>query len=123
MTEDEARAPESPADKARSGRRRIASRGSIVLAALLLTLLNAFKPLTIDDAAYYQYAAQIAQDPLDPYGFEIFWGARPEPAFEVLAPPLLLYWWAGALRLLGDQPFLWKFWLFPFALLLAASLY
>jgi hypothetical protein len=101
----------------------MASCGSIVLAALLLTLLNAFKPITIDDAGYYQYAVQIAQDPLDPYGFEVFWGERPEPAFEVLAAPLLPYWWAGALELFGDRPVLWKLWLFPFALLLAASLY
>jgi hypothetical protein len=101
----------------------MASRSSIVLAALLLTLLNAFKPITIDDAGNYQYAVQIAQDPQDPYGFEMFWGERPQPAFEVLAAPLLLYWWAGALKLFGDRPVLWKLWLFPFALLLAASLY
>ena len=123
MSADEARAQRPRAEEAGGGQRRIASRGFIVLAALLLTLLNAFKPLTIDDAVYYEYAAQIAQNPLDPYGFEIFWGERPQPAFEVLAAPLLPYWWAGALRLFGDRPVLWKLSLFPFALLLAASLY
>jgi hypothetical protein len=110
-------------EEARGGSRRIASRGSIVLAALLLTLLNAFKPLIIDDTVYHEFAAHIAQHPLDPYGFEIFWGERPQPAFEVLAAPLLPYWWAGALRLFGDRPVLWKLSLFPFALLLAASLH
>jgi len=116
-----ARAPR--VEKAGGGRQWIASRGSIVLAALLLTLLNAFQPLTIDDTVYYEYASHISQHPQDPYGFEIFWGERPQPAFEVLAAPLLPYWWAGALRLFGDRPVLWKLSLFPFALLLAASLY
>jgi|GEM_PF-6788177 len=30
-----------------------------------------------------------------------------ETAFEVLAPPLLLYWLAGALELFGERPLLW----------------
>jgi len=119
----EAGAQEPRVEGAERGERRLASRGCIVLAALLLTLLNASKPLTVDDTAYHAYAAQIAQHPLDPYGFEIFWGERPQPAFEVLAAPLLPYWWAGAIRLFGDRPVLWKLWLFPFALLLAASLH
>jgi len=122
MGADEAQRPR--VEEVRGVRRVIASsRATVVLAALLLTLLNAFKPLTVDDAVYYEYAAHIAQSPQDPYGFEVFWGERPQPAFEVLAAPLLPYWWAGALRLFGDRPVLWKLSLFPFALLLAASLY
>jgi hypothetical protein len=97
-----ARDPRGAKDAAR-GRRPTAA---IVGAALLLTGLNAFKPLAVDDTAYF-YAAHIAQSPLDPYGFEIFWGEQPEPAFEVLAPPLLLYWLAGALELFGERPLLW----------------
>lgn len=123
MNAAEARAQEPRTPEAADRRRWIPSRSSIVLAALLLTLLNAVKPLTIDDAAYYQYAAHIAQHPQDPYGFEVFWGERPKPAFEVLAAPLLPYWWAGAQRLFGERPVLWKLSLFPFALLLAASLH
>ena len=120
MSADQARGPRARG----AGRRWISSsRGTILLAALLLTLLNAFKPLTVDDAAYYQYASHIAQDPRDPYGFEVFWGERPQPAFEVLAAPLVPYWWAGAIRLFGNRPVLWKLSLLPFALLLAASLY
>ncbi|MBI4574163.1 MAG: hypothetical protein HY713_12890 [candidate division NC10 bacterium] len=57
--------------------------------ATLLTLLNRVKPLYIDAAAYYRYAAQIAEHPLDPYGFEVYWSQRPQPAMEVLVPPLL----------------------------------
>jgi hypothetical protein len=96
---------------------------SLILLALIYTLLNCPKPLTIDDAAYYYYAAQIAQHPFDPYGFEMFWWQWPEPANHVLAPPLLPYWWAVAIRLFGQQTFLWKLCLLPFSLLFVFSLY
>lgn len=90
--------------------------------AILFTLLNSLKPLHIDDAAFYSYAAQAARSPLSPYGFELVWKGRPRPANEILAPPLLPYWWAVALHLFGDRPFLWKLWLLPFALVLVFSL-
>ncbi|MCI0455761.1 MAG: glycosyltransferase family 39 protein [Gemmataceae bacterium] len=89
---------------------------------LALTLLNAIKPLQIDDTAYFYYAAQAARQPLDPYGFEMFWYQYPQPAHEVLAPPLLPYWWALAIRLFGEQPVVWKLWLLPFSGLFVASL-
>jgi hypothetical protein len=94
-----------------------------LLAAAILTFLNCLKPLHIDDTAYYCYAAHIAERPLDPYGFEIFWYQKPQPAHEVLAPPVVLYWWAGAIRLFGDRPMFWKLGLLPFHLLLTASLF
>jgi hypothetical protein len=93
-----------------------------VLAALVLTLANAPKPLVVDDAAYVAFARQIAAHPADPYGFEIYWGQDPQPAFDVLAPPLLPYWIAGSMALLGDEPLRWKLALLPFALAFAASL-
>jgi Dolichyl-phosphate-mannose-protein mannosyltransferase len=89
---------------------------------VICTLLNAIKPLHIDDAAYYRYADQVARHPLDPYGFEIFWYQSPQPAFQVLAPPVLPYWWSCAIRLFGDRPFLWKLWLFPFSALFVFGL-
>jgi hypothetical protein len=94
----------------------------LVALSLLFTALNSVKPLQVDDAAYYYYAAQIARHPLDPYGFEIFWYQHPEPANEVLAPPVLPYWWAAAIRLFGDHPVAWKLWLLPFSLLFVFSL-
>src|SRR5262249_9351280 len=60
--------------------------------------------------------------PLDPYGFMVFWWDRPEPANQVLAPPLLPYWWAAGLRLFGPDPLSWKLWLFPFSILFVVSL-
>jgi hypothetical protein len=92
----------------------------LVALALAPALLNAFKPLTVDDSVYYYYAAHIAEHPLDPYGFKLG-GVR--PANEILAPPVMLYCWAGALRLFGDQPFLWKLSLVPFCLLLTFALH
>jgi hypothetical protein len=91
--------------------------------ALLFTLLNAFKPLCIDDTLYHYHAEQIAQHPLDPYGFTIFWNDRPEPAVQVLAPVLRQYWWAIGIKVFGQHPFWWKIWLFPYGLLLVFSLH
>jgi hypothetical protein len=90
---------------------------------VLFTLLNSLKALQVDDAAYYYVAAQIAEHPLDPYGFEIHWYQHPEPANYVLAPPVLPYWWAAAIRLFGDRPFLWKLWLLPISLLFVFALH
>jgi hypothetical protein len=96
---------------------------AVAALAFVCTALNALKPLNVDDAAYYYFAAQIADNPADPYGFDVFWYERPEPANSVLAPPVLPYWWAAGIRLFGERPFCWKLWLFPFSLLFAISLY
>jgi len=93
------------------------SRRWLLLLALGYTLLNAPKPLLVDDAAYYYFAQQFARDPLRPYGFQMFWYQVPQPANEVLAPPVLPFWWSLGLRLFGETPWLWKLWLFPFAFL------
>jgi hypothetical protein len=93
---------------------------TLLLLAAAVTLLNAVKPLTVDDSVYYHFAAHIARHPADPYGFRA-WDCQ--PANSILAPPVLLYWWAGAVRLFGDRPFLWKLWLGPFVVLLAYVLH
>jgi 4-amino-4-deoxy-L-arabinose transferase-like glycosyltransferase len=77
----------------------------------------------MDDSAYHSYAAQIARSPLDPYGFVIHWYDHPQPAHDVLAPPVLPYWWALGIRLFGDDPLRAKLWLLPWCLLLAASVH
>ncbi len=100
-----------------------ASLKPLLVLALLFTLLNAFKPLCIDDALYYYHAKQISEHPLNPYGFMVFWNDRPEPAIQNLAPVLMQYWWAIAIRLCGDHPFIWKVWLLPYALLLVFSVH
>jgi hypothetical protein len=100
-----------------------ASLKSLLVLAFLFTLLNAFKPICIDDALYYYHARQISTRPLDPYGFAVFWNDRPEPAVQNLAPVLMQYWWAIGIKLFGPHPLWWKVWLFPYALLLVFSLH
>lgn len=95
----------------------------LVLLAALYTVSYLPKPLTIDDAAYYYYARQLARHPADPYGFEIFWYQHPVPANEVLAPPVVPAWWSLAIRLFGDSPLAWRLWMFPFAYLLVRALH
>ncbi len=84
--------------------------------ALVLTLLNAAKPVVVDDTAYLLFARQIAAHPLDPYGFDLFWYREPEPAMTILLPPVLPYWLAAGIALFGENLFLLKLWLLPFAL-------
>ncbi len=87
--------------------------------ALVVTLANAVKPVVIDDTAYLAFAAHAAAHPLDPYGFELFWYDAPEPAMDILCPPVVPYWLALGVRLVGVEPVLLKLWLFPVAWLLA----
>ena len=95
----------------------------LVLLSVLFCVLNAVKPLQIDDTAYFYFARQLAHHPLDPYGFRLFWYDVPLPANDILAPPLLPYSWALALTVVGDSPALCKLFLLPWSLLLLFSLY
>jgi hypothetical protein len=94
-----------------------------LIAALVLTLANAVKPLVIDDTVYVTMARHVVEHPADPYGFELYWYDAPEPAMRVgTLAPVLPYWLAGAMALFGDHPFAWKLSLFPFALALTGSI-
>jgi hypothetical protein len=95
---------------------------SIALLTAALTGLNAVKPLHVDDATFYFNAAQTAYHPLDPYGFVMLRWSDAVPALHALAPPVLPYWWAAAIRMFGDRPVMWKLWLLPFALIFVSSL-
>lgn len=90
--------------------------------AAVVCLLNAVKPAVVDDTAYLLYARQVAADPLDPYGFEVFWYTVPEPAMEVLCPPVVPYWLGVGMTLVGESVPLLKLWLFPFVWLLGWAL-
>jgi hypothetical protein len=85
----------------------------------VVVIANAAKPVIIDDTAYLAFARHIAQHPFDPYGFTLFWYAKPEPAFEILAPPVVPYWLAVGNRLFGENIPLLKLSLFPFVWLFA----
>ncbi len=91
--------------------------------ALAMTLLNALKPLHIDDPFIHDVASRIVESPGDPYGFEIFWTQWPQPVYEELTPPVVPYWWSIAMGTFGDRPFVWKLWMYPFALLFCIALH
>src|SRR5215210_6930590 len=95
---------------------------SPVVLAVIVSMANAVKPVVVDDTAYLAFARHIAQHPLDPYGFELFWYWVPEPAMEILAPPVVPYWLAAGVALFGEHVVLLKLWLFPFLWLFAWSL-
>ncbi|HEY2155346.1 MAG TPA: glycosyltransferase family 39 protein, partial [Isosphaeraceae bacterium] len=94
----------------------------IVGLASLMTLLNAAKPIHMDDAVYHMYAAQIAAHPGDPYGGEVvdYW-FPPKTGMDVLAPVFLPYYWSRAIAMHGENVFLAKLWLAPFPLLLVGA--
>lgn len=92
----------------------------VAAAALLLTALNAAKPVHIDDRSYVVYGAEFAAHPLDPYAFD-YGIPLAHPANGMLMPPVVIYWLGLVQLVLGDSPALLKCWLFPFALLLAAA--
>jgi len=116
--------PSGRSDRARTGtKQHPRAILFIVVAAALLTLLNAFKPLTIDDPIYHALANQIARDPFDPYGFTIHWYQSRQPAFDVLIAPALPYWLAIPARLFAGSPLACKLWLFPISLLLVGATY
>jgi hypothetical protein len=90
--------------------------------AVLVTVANAAKPVTVDDAHYLAHARHISTNLTDPYGFTAFWWAQPEPGMTVLSPPVVPYWLALGMNLFGESPPLLKLWLFPFVYLLAVAL-
>ena len=91
----------------------------LLILAGVVTLANAAKPVVVDDTAYLAFAAHVAAHPADPYGFELFWYDAPDPAMDILCPPVLPYWLAAGVALVGVEPVLLKLWLFPVAWLLA----
>ncbi|HEY1378668.1 MAG TPA: glycosyltransferase family 39 protein [Gemmataceae bacterium] len=114
--------PAPPSPKSRQGPPALGWALGIALPAAALCLLNAAKPLMIDDPAYFAFGRHVAEHPLDPYGFTFFWYQHPVPAFDVLSPPVFNYWLGLGIRLFGDSPLAAKLWLFPWCLLLTAAL-
>lgn len=91
------------------------------LLAVIMTVLNSTKPVVVDDTAYLMFARHLATNPLQPYDFALFWYSAPQPAMEVLLPPVLPYWLACGINLLSEHLLLLKLWLFPFAWLFCES--
>src|SRR5580692_4017691 len=71
----------------------------ILLAVAVLTCLAPFsgKAFNIDDTLFVYEARQIAQHPLDPFGFKVNWFLDAVPmAYETKNPPLAAYYIAAA---------------------------
>ena len=75
----------------------------VAAAAVILTAINATKPVHIDDPVYLAYAAEFAAHPLDPYGFQ-YGSPLAHPANDLLVPPVVPYWLGLGRTLLGDSP-------------------
>jgi hypothetical protein len=88
----------------------------------MIVVINAAKPVLIDDTAYLSFARQIARHPFDPYGFTFFWYTTPDNAFEILCPPVVPYWLAAGITVVGENPGLLKLWLYPFIWILMLAL-
>jgi Dolichyl-phosphate-mannose-protein mannosyltransferase len=76
----------------------------IVLAVAVLACLVPFsgKPFNIDDTLFVYEARQIAQHPLDPFGFKVNWYLDAIPmAYETRNPPLASYYSAAAAIFVG----------------------
>ena len=60
------------------------------------------KPFNIDDTLFVYEARQIAQHPLDPFGFKVNWYLDAIPmAYETRNPPLASYYSAAAAVFVG----------------------
>jgi hypothetical protein len=76
----------------------------LLLAVAVLACLVPFsgKPFNIDDTLFVYEARQIAQHPLDPFGFKVNWFIDAIPmAYETRNPPLASYYSAAAAVFVG----------------------
>jgi hypothetical protein len=82
--------------------------------AALVTALNAVKPCHGDDQAYLEYARAFAEHPLRPYDFKYSLPPFQFDGMTVLVPPVVPYWLALGIRLVGNDPIWLRLWLLPF---------
>ncbi|MEA2735326.1 MAG: hypothetical protein QOE14_1777 [Humisphaera sp.] len=106
----QAAAPSKPVNDVAAGtsrRSRIAQffrhhRLLLALACVGLLLPFITKPLHMDDPMYVWAAEHIISHPLDPYGLSVNWRSTSTPmADEMKNPPLVCYYLAGAMLILG----------------------
>ena len=99
-------------------------RESLLVAALvlapLLLLLDA--AVSIDAPVFVAVARQIARAPADPFGFQMIWDpTSPNTAVFNRNPPLLSYWLALWIWLLGERETVMHAALLPFPLIAALA--
>lgn len=95
----------------------------VILVWALFQAALAGTAFRIDEPTFLAIARQIAQEPLDPYGFLINWDYAPEPAFGILSnPPLVPAWLALFGRLFGWSERVMHLATLPFGALALAAL-
>lgn len=90
--------------------------------AVVLTLLNAACPPTVDDPAYLRQAAWWAAHPGNPLGGWAHLDQALVPAAQVTSAPVAIGWLALLMRLIGSDPAWLALGLLPWAALLAWAL-
>jgi hypothetical protein len=91
--------------------------------ALAASILNAIKPMHMDDALYCEIADQIVRDPTDPFGAEVVWHQHPRPMLESGFHPLYPYLIAGMQAVVGGNDILIRMVCLPFIAMLLFSLH
>ena len=83
--------------------------------------VSVFKPDTDRQWRIFTCPAD-AREAARPYGFELLWYENYNAANDILAPPVLPYTWALALKIGGDVPVVCKLLLLPWSLVLVFAL-
>lgn len=95
----------------------------LILLTLALSLPFLGKAVHIDDPVVLQVAANVIEDPLDPYKGEMDWFGHLLPLWRVTTnPPLLSYWLAPAALLSGSSEWALHLAMAPFLLMMAAAM-
>jgi len=93
-----------------------------ILLALTATGIGLFaliKPVHIDDTVVLHVAQNILRDPLRPFAGDFFWLAEPQPLSKVTTnPPLVSYWLAPWMALVGSREWVLHLSFAPFIALL-----
>ncbi|MHC4216700.1 MAG: glycosyltransferase family 39 protein [Planctomycetota bacterium] len=95
----------------------------VLVLSFVVTVLNALKPIYIDDTYYYYLAEHIADEPLSPLDMELFWFQWPRDISSGSVPLVLPYWLSIGIKIFGERPFLWKLCLWPFIFIFVLSVY
>ncbi len=84
---------------------------------ILPMLMFLGKAVHMDDVPWLSIAEQITRDPLRPYSFLLSWNSVASVAYDMGDPPLVMYYLAIVLKLLGSTEIILHLSFLPFSLL------
>jgi hypothetical protein len=76
---------------------------SIILVWVIVTSINLFKPVHIDDTFHLIAASHILEEPLSPMSGEVLWDHTPSKIKDFNQPPLFFYCMALTMKLFGES--------------------